>query len=746
MKKYLSLAIKKIKKAVPIEKINEKIENYIKEERGEDFVLDENSKEEIKNLLEEMVNNDEVFRTTNGNYISISRTSFRKGTFYANRKGDGEVVVFSSYLSKETGKRVLTECRYPISKDLCNGAIDGDIVLVDIGNDVICPRIHKIIGRNLDNINGEIYRVGSNYFVKPIDKRKQNLLICLNGEQVEGQRVSVRLVEQTSNNSYIGEITNVYEHKDDPDSDVLWEAMKCGIDDKFSQDSLEQVKTIPQSVSDVDKIGRSDLTDWEIFTIDGADTKDIDDALSCKVLPNGNYLVGIHIADVAHYVKKDTALDKDAFKRGNSYYLGGKVIPMLPHELSNGICSLNPEVERLAKSCIIELSPNGDIVNYSIQRSVIRSRMKMTYDNVNKVLKGLDYPNEYEEHVDTLKLLNEIALMLRNNRVKAGSVEFNRPEVYFKFDENNQISGFVPRKCDLAEHLIEEFMLLANKTVDRHIVSNGYPCLHRVHDTPNYEKLIDYFNLLNSVNMPFNMYSIEECVCDPKAFQALAEHVKQNEKLSSILSLGLVRCMSRAKYSIDNIGHFGLAFPDYTHFTSPIRRDSDLVIHRILDDIADEDSNEFVYDDVLLSEVATQTSRTEKISDEAEEQVFRMKCSEFYSHHIGEVFIGKINSISDKIICVELDNMVEGRVKTKSLQGGYIYNPETFTLVSVGGRENYFFGDTVRVKLVAASKEEKTIDFEILEKIDENTIIDRNNSNKTLVYKKNIEEINKAFF
>ena len=746
MKKYLDLVINKAKKAISIEKIYEKIENVLKEEYGEDYILDDDSKKEIDLCLNEAVENNEIIVTSNNNYISIKKSSFRKGIFYGDKKGNGEVTVVSSYISKDDGKKVITESKYSISKDQSFGAIDGDTVLIDIGNNIVCPKVVKILERNLENIAGEIYRVGANYYVKPVDKKKQNLLISLDGQHIEGQRVLVKLNKQTSSSSYIGEIVSTLEHKDDPDNDILWEAMKCGIDAKFSDASLEQVKTIPQSVSDTDKIGRCDLTDWEIFTIDGADTKDIDDALSCRILPNNHVEVGVHIADVPYYVKKDTALDKDAFKRGNSYYLGGKVIPMLPHELSNGICSLNPQVERLAKSCIIELDENGDVVNYSIQPTVIRSRMKMTYDNVNKILKGEEYPPEYEEHVNTLKLLNKIALKLRSKRVNSGAVEFNRPEIYFKMDDQHQIVDFIPRKCDLAENLIEEFMLLANKTVDKHIVDNEYPCIHRIHDTPNYERLAEYFNLLNVVNMPFHKYSIDECACDSKALQELAEHIKQDEKLSNVLALRLVKCMSRAKYSIENIGHFGLSTPYYTHFTSPIRRYSDLTIHRILNDIYDESSHTLQYDDASLSEIAAQTTRTEKVADDAEEEVLRMKCSEYMAKHIGEEFEATITGVSDKTICVELDNLIEGRVKTKSLHGGYIYNPETFTLVSVEGRENYYFGDRVKVKLVAASKEDKTIDFEILEKIHENYIDDVEDSNSALIYKTKMKKINEAFF
>lgn len=745
MNEIVNFVLKKAKKPLSLESIYEKVELVMRKNGDECFELDEKAKQEIVDCLENGVNSYDYFLFSNGKYSLLSKTSFRKGVFYGNKSGDGYVLIPKFYVNSE-GMKVHSEEKYVISRDQTNGAIDRDVVLIDTGSSIAKPRVVNVIERTLDNIQGEVYRIGANYFVKPIDKKKQGLLIALEGEAIEGQIVSVKLNQQTSNNAYIGTITRVFSHANDPDADILFEAFKCGIDVEFSEDSLKQLETIPDKVLDMDRIGRCDLTDWEIFTIDGDDTKDIDDALSCTILPNGNYLVGVHIADVAHYVPKGSALDKDAFKRGNSYYLGGKVIPMLPQKLSNGICSLNPYVERLAKSCIMEVTPEGKVVRYDIKPTIIRSRLKMTYGNVNKILKEGIIPEGYEEHVDTLCNLRDLAAILRNNRLKAGAMEFDRPELHIDMDEEHNISGFSLRRCDVGENLIEEFMLLANETVDKHIVSQGYPCLHRVHDTPNLERLGDYFKLLDAVNMPFNNYSPEECACAGKALQELGEHIKQNERLSSVLSLGLVKCMSRAKYSPTNIGHFGLAKENYCHYTSPIRRYSDLVIHRTLDNIY-EDSDDLVYSEEDLLEIGSQTTKTEKVSDEAEDNVLRMKCSEYMAkHHLGDEFEGVITGVSDKNLTIQLDNLIEGRVKTKSLKGPYIYNPESFTLVSVDGNENYFLGDCVRVRVKAASKEEKTIDFEILEKIYEVPTRDNDESNKALVYTYKKEKQNRAYF
>ena len=744
MKELINAVLKKAKKPLSFETICGKVELLLRESDDNFIGLNDNQKEEIAKCLEDGINNYKYIKTPNDNYVLMSKTSFRKGTFYGTKKGDGVVSVITSYVDGSQ-KKVINEEKYSIPTDRVNGAIDGDTVLVDIGNNIVKPHIVKVIDRNLEYIQGEVYRIGENYFVKSMDKKKQGLLIALEGEAIEGQIVSVKLKQQTSNNAYIGEITDVLGHVNAPGNDILLEAYKCGIDDKFSEASLEQVKTIPDKVLPTDKIGRDDLTAWEIFTIDGADTKDIDDALSCRKLANGNYLVGVHIADVAHYVKKGSPLDKDVFKRGNSYYLGGKVIPMLPPELSNGICSLNPHVERLAKSCIMEVSPEGKVLRYDIKPTVICSNLKMTYDAVNKILKEGMIPEGYEKHADTLKTLNELALILRKKRLEKGATEFDRPELHIDMNDEHEIVGFSMRRCDMAENLIEEFMLLANETVDRHIKDSGYPGIHRVHDIPNYERLVDFYKLLDAVNMPFTKYTPDECLCTPNAMQELAEHIMQNEKLANALSLGLIKCNSRAIYSIEDIGHFGLRKKDYTHFTSPIRRLSDLITHRVLDDIA-EDDDLLEYDDVDLMELAAQATKTERVSDTAEDIVLRMKCSEYMSKHIGEEFEGTIISVSDRNIVVQLDNLIEGRILTKSLKGPYIYNPESFTLVSVDGNENYYYGDRLRVRVKSASKEEKTIDFEVVEKIDENFIRDKNSSNKEAVYVYKKREENNAYF
>lgn len=748
MKHYVDLVLKKEKKAISLEKIYGKVEKFIMKEDPTSSGLSIAEKQEIDKVIADGVEHYKYYKTPSNNYMAIYKTSFRRGRFHGNRAGEGKVTVISERQVTD-GNPLITSTDYVISKENVGGAIDGDLVLIDLGTKNAKPKVVEILNRNLENITGEVYRIGKSYFVRPIDKKKQNLTIALEGEAIEGQRVAVELKEQTGANFYIGEVTRTFNHKDDPDEDILWEAFKCGIDDQFSKEAIEQVKNIPMSVRDIDKIGRSDLTDWEIFTIDGDDTKDIDDALSCKILENGNYEIGVHIADVSHYVPKDSPLDKDAFRKGTSNYLAGTVIPMLMHELSNGICSLNPGVERLAMSCVMEVNPEGKVVNYNIMPTVIKSRIKMSYTKVNDILKEGKVDPDYREHADTLRNLNKLALILRKNRIRVGAVEFDRPEMKLIFGEDGEVTGFSLRNQDVGENLIEEYMLLANETVDKHLSKLGFPCLHRVHSTPNLDRLTDYFKLLDAVNYPFSKYKPVECAENSKALQELAEFIKDTGRLSNVLSANLIKCMARAKYSPENIGHCGLAKTNYCHFTSPIRRYPDLTVHRIIKDCCFDKENARCNAkewESELVEIGQHSSKMERIADEAETKTLSMRCSEYMAKHIGEQYEGTVIGISHHGIQIQLDNMIEGKVRLKNMLGDYVYNMETYTLVSLDGRDNYFIGDRLLVEVVDANKENKTIDFKVISKVDENYIQNSDGSNNYVKMIARKERANREFY
>ena len=730
MDKKVFDVLKKTKKAISLDRLFEKLE-----------VTTEDEKVEVKEILDNLVSKYEVYETPNHNYIAMSKTSYRRGHFYGNKNGSGRVVVTVDYIDGE-GKHVVYNEEYLVDKDSALGAIDGDEVLIDIankdrkGNKV--GVVKDILSRDLEYIAGEVYRVGSAFFVKPVDKKKQNITIALDEEAIEGQRVEVALTESNSNNFYTGKIVRTFDHKDDPqeqeDDDILWEALKMGITNDFSDESILQLQHIPNKVLDTDRIGRHDITDWEIFTIDGKDTKDIDDALSCKVLPNGNRLVGVHIADVSHYIPWDSPLDKDARRKGTSSYLGGKVLPMFPHQISNGICSLNPNVDRLAMSVIMEVDKNGHVVNRNIWLSVINSKLKMTYDSVNGILKDGIIPEEYNEHADTLRELNKLALILRKNRIKKGAVEFDRPELKIVLDENGILSGIDLRVQDVGENLIEEFMLLANENVDEMLEKNGSPVVHRVHDVPNEERMLNFLNLLEAVGYPFNKYGADELCSNKKALQELTAHIRNTGNLANMLSLSLVRCMSRAKYSHINIGHNGLAKENYCHFTSPIRRYPDLTVHRIVKDcLMDPENwkrNQRKWE-TRIPEICYHSSKMERASDEAEMEVFNRRCAKYMQQFVGQEFEATVIGLSDKGIQIQLDSMIEGRVRPKYLPGDYEYNPETFSLLSLGGKDDYYIGDRLSVTLRSSDPESKHIDFSINGKVYENKLVGVASKNKT---------------
>ena len=733
MKNYLELALKKEKKPASLEKIICRIEKIKEEDGQEEVSLSEEEKQEVELLLEQGVAGYEIYKTPSDNYVLMSKTSFRKGIFYGDRTGAGKVSVTTSYVDSNGGI-VVHEEKYTISKDKVNGAVDEDLVLIDLGAKNAQPRVDKILDRRLEYIPGEVYRMGGSYFVKPIDKRKQGITIALQGEAIEGERVAVSLLDCPQPNFYYGEIVRVFNHKDDPNEDILWEAFRHGIDNEFSRESREQLEHIFTEVRDIDKVGREDFTDWEIFTMDGVDTKDMDDAISCSINERGNYVLGVHITDVASIIPEGSPLDLDAFRKGNSYYLGGTVLPMTPHKISNGIGSLNPYVDRLAISCIAEISPEGKAIRHRLTPSVIRSRLKMSYDKVNSILKDGIVDPDYQEYEKTLRIMSKLAYVLRKKRLRTGAIEFNRPEIKANYEENGKVSGFSLRSQDVAENLIEEFMLVANELVDKDLTDRGLPTLHRVHDCPNEEKLQEFLRFLEAINLPFKECSVEDLVRDKFAYQKLVAHISKAGRLSNLLSTEAIRCMSRAKYSYENIGHYGLAKENYCHFTSPVRRYADLTEHRILWDCvfhtenAEENRMKWMK---KLPAIAEKTSHMEKVSDETERDVLRMLCADYMADHIGEEFEATIINVSDDCITVQLDNLIEGTVRVKDMPGKFVHSPESFSLVSVDVGECYFVGDRLLLRLKSASKEMKRIDFDILEKISEIEV-----QNSSLIHEK----------
>ncbi len=702
-------ALKKSKRGISFDDLISKLE-----------ITSESEIEEAKQIIDSLKAEYEVYCSPKGNLQLMSKTSFKKGRFHGYRSGDGKVYVTVSYIDK-LGNHIVKEEEYSIEKDNNGGAIDGDEVLIDVDYKNKTCKIVEIINRSLNSVVGEVYREGAAYFVRPLDKKRQGIIIALEGEQIEGQIVSVDLVDQRSTNFYIGKVAREFNHKDDPNEDALLEAFKCGMPEGFSKESLEQLKYIPREVREEDKEGRYDFTDWEIFSIDGKDTKDKDDCISLTKLSNGNVLLGVHIADVAYYVPQNSPIDVDAFTKGTSYYFGGCVEPQLPHQLSNGICSLNDSVERLTKSILIEYDENCNVVSRSLVPSVIKSKIGMNYDDANKLLKDGVVAPGYEDYFDTLIEMRKLAKKLSKKRRGRGAIEFARPELKFIYDEDGKPIDVTFRYQDLSENLIEEFMLAANVNVGEILTEAGIPCIYRIHDVPNAEKLKDFLRLLDIVGMPFEFGAHDICE-DKRLLQLLTEHINKNEELRDMLNANLIRCMSHAKYSVNNIGHYGTGFDVYCHFTSPIRRLADLGICRIIDDCYFEKDKEkrtkgYRKWKALAPEFAMQATKMERVEEEIERNVDAMNTAVYLSNYIGEEFEGTIVEMGQNAITIQLDNLLEGRIKTRSLPGRYYYNNETFTMISLDGFENYYIGDRLRMKLVGADKDSKTVDFKAIEKV-----------------------------
>ncbi len=733
MHNYLELALKKEKKPASFEKLVTRIEKIKSDELGREVHLTPEEKQELLELLEEEVSKYEVFKTPSDNYIALYKTSFRKGRFYGCRDGGGRVYVNTTYVNRD-GELIINEDKYEITKDNAAGAIDGDFVLIDIGSNGSAVCVKEILDRNLDYIPGEVYCIGGHYYVKPADKRKQNITISLTGEAIEGTRVAVSLDQQTAPDFYIGSIVRVFNHKDDPNEDILWEAFKMGVDDEFSNESLEQLEHMPDSIRDIDRIGREDHTDEITFTIDDISTKDMDDSVGLYINEKGNYVLRVDITDISSLIPYNSPLDRDGFRKGNSYYPGGIVIPNYPRKISNGIGSLNPGVDRLTISDILEITPTGEVVGYRFVPTVIRSRLKMSYQKVNDILKNGLIDSEYQEYTETLHLMRKLAVILHKNRTNRGAAEFNRPELKGIYSANGHITGISVRHQDVAENLIEEFMLIANEYRAKYFAKNGIPCVYRVHDKPNVDRLMNYLTMLKAIGLPFYEYDAEELASNPHAFQKLIDHASSQGRISSMLSTELIKTLSRAKYSYINTGHNGLAMNYYSQGTSPVRRYGDKTNQDIAWDCIfrpDPTGKKRRIWGQRLPEITERITHTERVADDLEKEVLYMQCAEYMKQFEGQEFEATVISISDDCLNVVLDNLIEGTVRARDMKGDYIHCEESYSLVSLDGEDNYFIGDRLLLRLKKADKESKRIDFVVIEKINETHV-------------ENAEEINMA--
>ncbi len=663
---------------------------------------------EMMKTLNEMERNLKVYHTNKNKYMLFNNSNLKIGRMIGNKRGfgfvdiEGDIDVF-------------------VAPTNMNNAIHGDKVVVEItskkGTDLE-GRIVKIVERKFKPMVGEFYyKQGKGHVELDEDKVKIDIEIDkeLSLGAMNGHKVLVKILNKLQGNCYKGQVLKILGHKNDPGVDILSIVNKFGIEEEFPEEVMEAVAKLPDEVREEDKEGRKDLRQLVTFTIDGDDAKDLDDAISYEKLPNGNHHLWVHIADVSYYVKENSVIDEDAMMRGTSVYLADRVIPMLPHKLSNGICSLNGNVDRLAVTCEMEINEKGKVVSYDIYPSIINSNLRMTYKNVNQILDGISVPEGYEPFQEVLLQCEELAQVLRKEKISRGYIDFGIDEAKIVVNEKGEAIDVVKRERGKGENLIEDFMIVANETVATHIYFLELPFIYRVHGEPDEEKIQNFIRFIHQLG-----YNVSGKLTDihPKTMQRILKELSDKKEFHLLSSL-LLRSMQKAVYSEHNIGHYGLASKYYTHFTSPIRRYPDTTVHRLLrtyifNNHMDKGTKD--YWEHKLPALCEHVSQKERDAISCEREVDDMKKAEYMMKHIGEEYEGMISSVLNFGMFVELDNLVEGLIRLDSIKGDHYYFDEsTFSICSENNKRGYRLGDRVKIVVVNANKETKTIDFELVD-------------------------------
>ncbi|WP_211093667.1 ribonuclease R [Cohnella fermenti] len=674
---------------------------------------------EFLRLLTELEQDGKIMRTRTERYGVPERMNLLRGRLQAHAKG------FAFLLPEDADHPDL----YIHANDL-KGAMNGDTVLGRVtskseGGTRLEGEIVRIVKRAVTQVVGVFENHESYGFVIPDDKRiNKDLFIRPESFKgaVTGQKVVANIIVYPEGRSAAeGEIVEILGHKDDPGVDILSIIRKHGLPEVFPDEVMKEAEDAPSSISEeeIAAQGRRDLRGRTIVTIDGEDAKDLDDAVNVERLENGNLLLGVHIADVGYYVPEKSKLDEEAYSRGTSVYLVDRVIPMLPHRLSNGICSLNPQVDRLTLSCDMEFDPaTMRVVRHDIYTSVIRTAERMTYTNVRRILVDQDpeLMERYAPLVEMFRTMEELAMALRQRRMRRGAIDFDFQESKVIVDAEGKPIDIVRRERSVAEQIIEEFMLAANETVAEHFHWLKVPFLYRIHEEPSSEKLMTFMQF--AANFGYAVKGKGNSV-HPQALQSLLEQIK-GTKEETVLSTMMLRSMKQAKYDAQSLGHFGLAAEFYTHFTSPIRRYPDLVIHRIIREVAEnggmlpEERMEALA--VRMPDIAQQSSERERLAVDAERDTERLKKAEFMLDKIGEEFDGIISGVTSFGMFVELENTVEGLIRLSDMSDDY-YHFHELHMALIGERTSkvYRIGDEVRIRVGRVNMAEYAIDFELVD-------------------------------
>ena len=510
---------------------------------------------------------------------------------------------------------------------------------------------------------------------------------------------------------FVGQVRDIVGHQGDVGIDVLEVLESMDIVSDFPDDVLAEANAVPNAPTNKDLIGRVDLRQEVTFTIDGADAKDLDDAVHIKLLDNGHFELGVHIADVSYYVTEGSALNREAVARGTSVYVTDRVVPMLPERLSNGICSLNPNVDRLTQSCLMEIDRKGRVVNHQICQSVINTTFRMTYSDVNAILAGDDeLAEKYQPIVESIHHMADLHAILEKMRVRRGALNFDTNEAKIIINDKGMPVDIVLRQRGVAERMIESFMLAANETVAEHFSKRKLPFIYRIHEEPKAEKLqkfLDYASIFG-IHIHGTANKITQ--------QALQEFMAkvENKPGADVLNMMLLRSMQQARYSEHNHGHYGLAAEYYTHFTSPIRRYPDLLVHRMIREYTQVTDEKIEHFRQVIPELATSSSTLERRAIDAERVVEAMKKAEYMEEYVGEEFEGVVSSVVKFGLFIELPNTIEGLIHITTLPEFYNYNERTMTLQGEKSGKVFRVGQPIKIKLVRADKETGDIDFEYL--------------------------------
>lgn len=679
---------------------------------GEDILkVIENSKQSgIK--LEDVIGK---FKSINEEEIECEVSLLEKeGKIYKNCNGyyimlDKDLKISTLYCSHK-GRRYVTDNNtifFVDSKDI-NGALDFDKVIFRPNEKNKTARVKKIIERQNDIVVAEVISTINGKILSTINTPEKVNIHIRQGElekYYDGDRLVVNVENYSTTNEIKGKIIEKLGNKKEPNIEEVTIAASRGFTTKYSKEYLDELAAIPDKVTDEDIKGRLDLRNDVIFTIDSESTKDMDDAISIKVLDNGNYQLGVHIANVSHYIKKGSAIYEDAIKRGNSAYFANSVIPMLHFDISNGICSLNEDVDRLTKSCIMEINKKGKVVNYYITDSVIHSKKKMTYEDINKIFEDGVIISEYLPYYDSLKILKELTTILKEKHEKDGYIAFASNEIKTIVDSNDETLGFKNIHQGIGQEMVEYSMIAANETVAGHVFWMRLPFIYRIHNEPREKRIEEAMEIAKKIGYRFSK------IKDMGGSHLLQQVIKQlsvKEEFQA-LSQFFVKTMPRALYSTENIGHFALALDFYTHFTSPIRRGCDLIVHELLD-LYDKDISYVNFEELEdeLAIISEHISYTERQADMVEYEINALRMVKYMRENIGKTYKARIHDITPLNVQIVLENNVIGTVPIDFVGGGGFYYMDASKSLK-RGKSTYCIGNNVICTVINIDEEDRTV-------------------------------------